>query len=456
MSKKGIIMSKKILLSSVSVIISSVATYAMQNHSEDDVQAKVNDGHATPLSKMAENEGPSLAEQELSQEAVQHKLSADLIVDFAKFSYAPDKKTGWSVNDKAIYNKLINDGWKLEPFSGTTGTAYNQVESESGLLAFKDDQVVIATRGTEMTNWNDWMTNFRFSRSPVTRFFSTTEANKLDAITAQFFGGVDGEVANGFLQTHLSSWGYIKESILKYAQSVGKSTKDLHYTITGHSKGAAKAQLNALNLLTDSTLGIGVDYLEKSFILADSDVIDLGASGFYGIGIKTEPKNQGNVETVVFESPRLFGDTAAGHVNKIIGKPNLVRVENVSPRGSLLDDPVVHLTPKVVGFEHAGTTVPIDGKGTFIGRHMMGNVGEAAIPGIEAHRHNVAQEASATSTKLEGIDIDPASQDISSQFQETESHYFGKTVVDTFVSGTSTVLNGFASGVKKAWDYIWN
>ena len=184
-------MSKTVLLTSASVIIFSAATYANPEFDQRaDVDTLVGMSAHTFIEKSNGNE-IDLSTPILSEETVSQKLPADLIVDFAKFSYSVDKKAGWQTTDKAIYNKLINDGWILDAFDGTTGTANNQVESVSGLLAFKDDQVVIATRGTEMTNWNDWMTNVRFSRSPITRFFAD-ESNKLGAITAQFFGGVEG------------------------------------------------------------------------------------------------------------------------------------------------------------------------------------------------------------------------------------------------------------------------
>jgi len=440
-------MSKTVLLTSASVIIFSVAAYAdggLKTASELGFQIGTHVNKRF-VEKDLSQTTIDLSTQEIAQSQDSHKLPADLIVDFAKFSYSVDKKAGWSEGDKTIYNKLINEGWILDAFDGTTGTANNQVESVSGLLAFKDDQVVIATRGTEMTNWNDWMTNFRFSRSPITRFFSTDEENKLGAITAQFFGGVDGEVANGFLQTHLSSWNYIKEAILKRAQTLGKSTKDLQYTITGHSKGAAKAQLNALNLLTDSTLGIGVDYLEKSFILSESTLdidltqsqMDVFGSGFYGISKKTDPQNKGNVDTVVFESPRVFSDTTANQVNKIFGKDNLVRVENRSKDG-IDSDPVIHLTPAFLGFAHAGTAVDVD-TGAFIGRHMMGNVGVQAAGVIEKHREVVADQKKVIETEESA----PASPSVTATTPatEVESDYFGKSVVEA---------------VKSVWNYFWN
>jgi Lipase (class 3) len=374
---------KKLLITSVSAIAISGSCYAESNFFDYTLDA-TQDAHLCTETK-TENS----------------RLPARTIVDFTNFSYSTNKKA-WKEKDKELYNRFINDGWKLDPFNGTTGSASDQIESVSGLLAFKDYQVVIATRGTEMTNWDDWKTNFRFSRSPFVKFFADEdESNKIEAINAQLFNGLDGEIANGFLQTHFSSWEYIRKSIQEYAKSIGKSPKDLTYTITGHSKGAAKAQLNALNLLTDSALGIGVDYLEKSFIFNDPDISSsIMGSGFLGVAKKTEPKNKGNVEAIVFESPRVFDVKAAGKVDAIIGKGNLGRVENISRMSPDWDDPVTKVSPEFFGFQHAGTPIRINAGGTFVTRHMMGNVGEAAITAIEEHRKGQIVEVTTDFEKM--------------------------------------------------------
>jgi|GEM_PF-3391058 len=376
-AKKRLVMNKKALLTTASFILSTAIAHADVSMRED-YNFEIGP-ITTPKTYIMENmkSQPQLSLQPLDEKKTD-SLPASLIVAFAEFAYSVDNNQGWDTGDKEIYNMLINDGWQLDPFIGTTGAADNQVESVSGLLAFKDNHVVIATRGTEMDNWNDWLTNFRFSRSPIGRIFPS-EANKISAITAQFFG-VDGEIANGFLQTHLSSWDYIQKAIMKYAVSSGKSTKDLRYTITGHSMGAAKAQLNALRLLTDSTLGIGVSEVEKSFM--DDYYEDLGMSGFYGMAQKSAPKNPGNVETIVFESPRVFSDITAEHVNRIMGE-NLFRVENGN---QVFADPVIFLPPESLGFKHAGQAIEINNGFLMLRKHLMKNVGEAAIPALEASR----------------------------------------------------------------------
>ncbi|MCE3230967.1 MAG: Lipase (class 3) [Alphaproteobacteria bacterium] len=365
------------------------------------------------------------------------KLSPEVIADFTQFSYDVNKK-GWEQSKKAI--QLTEDGWKLDAFKGTTGTATHQVESMSGLLAFKGDHVVIATRGTEQTNLNDWATNARFSRSPVVRFFAS-ETNKLSAITAQFFGGVEGEVANGFLQTHLSSWDYIKEAIMNHAQSIGKSTSELHYTITGHSKGAAKAQLNALSLLTDPELAIGTNYLEKSF-LEHSDLE--GEDDFLGVANMATAKNRGNVDTVVFESPRVFSNTTAQQVDAM--GQGLTRIEN---RGDWSVDPVVHVTPAFLGFNHAGATINIDSGGNPVERHLMNVVREPATKAITKHRETLSSEAPTTLGTMGSIN-------------DVQNGYFDVTTKASVVSNVPVLASKSAAGTlsiarsfaKKIWG-LW-
>jgi hypothetical protein len=466
-------MSKSLLLASVSVIIFSSATFAKIPNADIDHSSAIDTvGNMLTKSMVRDQKEVDLHSQPTPKAVEYQRLPAELVADFAKFSYTVNKnKDSWKEEEQAIYNKLINQGWVLDTFKGTTGTANNQVESESGLLAFKDGQVVIATRGTEMTNWYDWMTNFRFSRSPLGRLYSD-EANKISSITAQAFYGVDGEIANGFLQTHLSSWDYIKEAIIKYAASIGKTPAELDYTITGHSKGAAKAQLNALHLLTDSTLAVGLESLEASTILTKSTAgldltesqLDIWGSGFYMPSVKSDPKNKGNLEIVAFESPHVFSNETAAQANKIIGTDKLVRIEN---EGVYDFDPVTKVTPKFLGFDHAGTKVGVDGKGTFVGRHGLGNVRDAAILAIDAHRAKViSQESVPESPQDEDSpektvsnpvetektqDGDSHNKTTATQTEQVSDDYFGKSIVE----GARNVWNSITDTASSAWNYFF-
>lgn len=394
-------MNKVMLLAGASIVVLSTVVQAM---GPEDIR---------------EYAGSNSHHVSISNKPKQEKLSAKDIVDFTRFSYSV-AKTGWKQEDKAIFNKLINEGWKLDVFEGTTGSAANQVGSVSGLLAFKDDHVVIATRGTQMLNGADWQTNTRLYSSPYRKFlglFSKNEAEKERAIGAQNFGGVSGEAAGGFLQTHLSSWDYIKNAILQHAKATGKSTQDFHYTVTGHSQGGAKAQLNALGLLTDRDLDIGthtleksgigfaadtqeIDPLKRSFIASNKEVDgieDLGKSGFYGVAQDnlelsgfygtaktTESKNEDNVDIVVFESPGVVSQEMAKNMDAIMGKSNLLRIENSF-------DPV----PQVGLYGRAGTEAKINAIG--LNPHGMGTIAPPVLKDnvIDNHRAKVAAEKAA-------------------------------------------------------------
>lgn len=345
------------------------------------------------------------AEKTVVQKTAQaSNVSGKTLTNFTDFAYSVNKP-GFQVSDKEIYNQLINDGWKLVPFNTKTGSASNQEESVGGVIGFRGKDVIIATRGTQI--FADWLTNLRVNigRSfdvltdtiknvaPVKAVFSkifpswyrSTLKDRDDMTTANYFPGVQGRAAVGFLQSHLSSWNQIKQEIMEYAKSENLKLADLHYEFTGHSMGAAKGQLNALGMLTDQGLKIGVKKLEDSFVLSTSQ---LGVS-FQAPAKYSDPKNTGNVDVTVFASPRTFSKDMAKDAEEIIGKENLVRIEN---KGNGLDqDPVTHVAPKILGFDHIGTSVPIDGGGHFFGRHFMGSIRDLASSAIDKFRNFRAQ-----------------------------------------------------------------
>ena len=325
---------------------------------------------------------PKSAAQRL--ENFDHLTTAN-VLDFAKLAYSANHQEDWADEEKAIYLKLaIEEGWELCPFNGTTGAAANQVESVSGFIAFKEDHVVIATRGTEMTSWNDWQTNFRFSRSPFLRMFSNEERNKISIATAQRFNGLEGEIANGFLQTHLSSWDFIRDAILKRAEFLGVPPSKLKITVTGHSLGGAKAQLVGVNLVTDHALSIGVHKIEDSF---------LGEADFYSPSIYSESENPENIEVIVFGSPSVFAGEAAEQVEKILGE-DIYRIENNDPKFfksfdlvDLVGDIVPSLPPRILGFKPVGKRIGDKGQQGFsVSRHAMSNISDVALEEVDAAR----------------------------------------------------------------------
>jgi len=149
----------------------------------------------------------------------------------------------------------------------------------------------------------------------------------------------------------------------------------------GHSKGAAKAILNALHLLTDEHLGIGgVTTIEESTTVSDGDM------EFYVTSKKTRPINKGNVQTIVFESPRVFSSVAALQAQEIIGVNNILRIESRKKGSALIDrDLVVDMAPQAIGFEHIGRVVAVDGNGFSLLRHGFTKVRDEALPVVEAH-----------------------------------------------------------------------
>ncbi len=313
------------------------------------------------------------------------RLATANVLNFAKLAYSANQQEEWGDEEKAIYHKLaIEEGWEICPFNGTTGAATNQVESISGFIAFKGHHVVISTRGTEMTNQHDWLTNFRFSRSPFLRMFSSEEQNKISAATAQFLGLEGGEIANGFLQTHLSSWDFIRDAILKRSELLGVPPSELKITATGHSLGGAKAQLIGTNLVTAQELGIGVHKVEGSFF--DED-------GFYSPSIYSKPKNPENIEVIVFGSPSVFTEEAAEQAEKFIGE-DVYRIENNDPKFlksfdlvDMVGDIVPSLPPRIFGFKPIGKRIGDKGQqGLSVGRHMMSNISKMALDEVDAAR----------------------------------------------------------------------
>lgn len=343
------------------------------------------------------------------------KLSGQTLVDFAKASYAvhhedmasqvPPKRDS-SPDERALLIKLIGDGYELVPFRGTTGSANEgQVESIAGVIGFKDLDVVIALRGTEMTDLNDWCTNFRTSRDGIgTRVLSYfgdlfnrayggilgkeqhehENYAKRSAITSNYFYNLSGEISNGVLESHESYWEFLVDAInarittMRLQGHKNIAPKDLYYTVTGHSKGGGKANLVALNLLTELRLGIGVSHLDNSVMLNDSVVGD-----FYAISHKTRALNQGNVELVTFEAPRVLSAEAARQAKEIIGENNIIRIVNKGYVDSIDFDPVTHVAPEILGFEHVGQEVVINESYSAF-RHMLDNVAPAAAPLIDS------------------------------------------------------------------------
>jgi len=223
-----------------------------------------------------------------------------------------------------------------------------------------------------MTNWNDWFTNIRASDGPdMGRLFSTISSaisgmfssNEASTTEQAFLGNLTEEEVKkdthpGFLQTHLSSWDAVREAILQHAEKSNIPLQDMRFTITGHSLGGAKAQLNAVWLA--QMLGL---------------------------------ENANHIDTVVFGSPRVFGQETAEQIEKTLGK-FIFRIENNDPKLfqslDILDmfgDIITLLPPEWFGFRHVGERIGDKSlKGFFMNRHMMENISKEVLHDTDAAR----------------------------------------------------------------------
>lgn len=241
-------------------------------------------------------------------------------------------------NDKKIYDDLIahytQDGWSIQELLGTTGWGTNKVSSIMGIMAFRDKQVVVATRGTEKFNMNDWQTNLDIA--------------KVDALPAL---GIKGRVHRGFLETHTSIYDGVKDGLENYADLLNCAVADLQIDTTGHSLGGAQQDLMLVHLLTDSSLGLGGR--------ANSD---------------NDP-NAGRVRGLAIAAPDVFSQSTIGEVATVIGEGNVEHIKNAW-------DPVPRIYGNI-GFGKLNDSVRIDAGQVAIGAHVMNENVKAAIINLD-------------------------------------------------------------------------
>ncbi|MEN8236721.1 MAG: hypothetical protein ABFQ95_04165 [Pseudomonadota bacterium] len=290
----------------------------------------------------------AIADSDLASESL--PLTASQRFGYAQLCYKANSSDQTEFNKRAA--DLEAEGWKVDFLVGTTGTAATQVKSTMGLMAYRGSQVVIATKGTQ--SLNDWKTNVRSSRHGLSQraFHSlmglfTNYYNNKEAIIAAQHIGLAGEVHNGFLQTHLSMWDQVKQNLKNYVEKEDLTYQDLSIETLGHSLGGALQDLNQAHLLQDSTLGLGVQTLESSFVDTDLDM-----SGFYGLKL-AERKANDNVRGTAFEAARAFTTAVAKEFNGVVGAGNSPHVDN---RGDIV--PALPFT--IVGYKSAGDQVGID------------------------------------------------------------------------------------------------
>lgn len=306
-------------------------------------------------------------------------VSNELLVEFAKdIAYAANKNETSKYD--AFVAKLAAEGWTIEKLDGTTGSASNQQGSTMGVMAFRGHDVIIATRGTEATNLSDWTTNVRYSRnmgwktlawlapSLVDQEWIQQEDAKEAMIAAQFLKA-DDKIHNGFLQTHMSMYPQVQEKLKAHAEAIGCKVSDLNIHTSGHSLGAAQQDLMQMHLLTDSTLGLGVNVLEKSFVFTDSTL-----GNEWHVTKVTESKENENVKGVAVEAPRVFGPKAADQFDKIVGAQNSPHIVNAQ-------DIVPHVPFKGLGFEDTTKNIiNVDSGDALVAAHT--NIKNVAIEAL--------------------------------------------------------------------------
>ena len=312
--------------------------------------------------------------------AANHKideLTNDQRVSFAQLPC--EANTADQTIFKQSVSQLHQDGWAVDILEGTTGSASAQATSNMGIMAYKGNKVVIATRGTAKTNLNDWTSNVRSNRNGVVRgvfhtlagMFTDHYKNKEDFIAAQYLN-LNGAVHNGFLQTHNSMWDKVKQNIQNHAKKQGVAVSDLEFETVGHSMGAAQQDLNQVHLLTDSTLGLGTKVVEDEF--QDND---LGMS-FIGLK-KTERIENRNVRGTAFEAPNAFTTDAGKDFNERVGKGNSPHIHNAY-------DLVPYLPANAVGYAAVGDQIAIDSSHRNpVAAHLIKNIRPTAVEALDQH-----------------------------------------------------------------------
>lgn len=240
-------------------------------------------------------------------------------------------------DDKKIYDDLIayytQDGWSIQELLGTTGWGTNKVSSIMGIMAFRDKQVVVATRGTEKSNVNDWQTNFDITK-----------------VDAQPILGIKGRVHRGFLETHTSIYDGVKDGLENYADLLNCTIADLQIDTTGHSLGGAQQDLMLVHLLTDSSLGLG---------RVNSD----------------NNPNAGRVKGLAIAAPDVFSQSTIGEVATVIGEGN---VEHIKVAGDIV--PRIY---GLIGFGKLDDSVRIDTGQIGINAHIMKDDVKTAIKNLD-------------------------------------------------------------------------
>jgi hypothetical protein len=213
--------------------------------------------------------------------------------NFSKLTYSNDEE------------KLKNTGYKtVKDFEdeGYIAKDFNNSEGYAGTLFFKNNEVILAYRGTK------------------TLGNLVTDINCIFA-TSSFIN--KGRVHCGFYRSFQDSWDNIYKEINNYAKSQNLKVEDLNVNVTGHSMGGAVAKIAALRLYNVA----GVRNINVA-TFGDPRAFDIIASQSYNeaLGDRTIRVTQHRVDPVPAVAPGCGGYSHVGaqlRVDSMITQGNI-------------------------------------------------------------------------------------------------------------------------------------
>ena len=371
------------MLSSTALVVvmgmsSQSSVYAKDLVNENDYTTKTR-GVAVPKGSISREDldkvsGGALLSSEYARQNREKEITNQDRHTFAHLAYLSNAK------DQSSYNvtraRMENDGWTLKKVKGKT----NSVESNMVVMGFRGKQVIIASRGTEMTNANDWLTNLDFAKNKQ---------------AAELLGIKEGYVHNGFLQAHLSTWDEIKSNLLFYAKKRGVKVSDLEIETTGHSLGAAQQDLNQLHLLKDHDLDLGMKKVQDSFMYDD----------FYGMSLHESIVGSDKVRGTAFAGPKVFDQKGADEFKKAVKEghsPHVVNKHDVVPKVPF----------NFIGFQDVGDIVDIDTNSNIADAHSLDVMKKKALKALDKTKKQTTatekadgktKESNSTATKSKNL-----------------------------------------------------
>ncbi len=200
-------------------------------------------------------------------------------------------------------------------FEGVTGNKFIlRTRNKFGVIAFKNNRVVIAFPGTNFATPADVITNLK------------TAQTKLSNHPRYLHGILDGKKARihtGLLETYMYCKDRIVKEIREYQTKKSLSKENLRITLTGHSLGGALATAASLDLLQ---------------VFFDGD------------------NSKNNLTIVTFGAPKVFNSEVRTHWDEIMGSGNLLRLVDRTDPIPAYPPPVGYLLNFIWDeYKHAGT-----------------------------------------------------------------------------------------------------